>query len=423
LTERRNVFFSSATERRLQGQRAAVFQSLTDEDWLPESLPFTQPPTLVSHQVLFHAPRAATLRVQLQPAVSVENPLPPGLPLAVVLDRSLTMAAHQRQVTDVLATLGRLASAHVPVHAYLTSTPLRGEAPSRIEQLASLTPAQLRPYGGGQPVGDLLRQFAALAGSTAYRAIVVITDAGSMDFATDKQPISAFSGPVFFLHVGGRLAPGYDDATLATIQRRGGTVTTELSQILDHLASPPVPGVLVAQRLDGYRVTVSVASPSSLLPSGDRPLGPAASDGEAPPLLARAVDAVPAVEAVVPLDASLAARALILARMQSVDHQDPRQLDPLHSLAKLYRIVSPYSSMIVLVNDEQRRLLAEAEKSADRFDRTVESGKEILTTPNELLASGAPEPEEWLLILLALAVVAGWQARIRRQKALTHAQA
>jgi hypothetical protein len=55
--------------------------------------------------------------------------------------------------------------------------------------------------------------------------------------------------------------------------------------------------------------------------------------------------------------------------------------------------------MIVLVNDEQRRQLKEAESKKDRFERKVESGKEELTKPgNPLNVSGVPEPAEWLLL-------------------------
>jgi hypothetical protein len=48
--------------------------------------------------------------------------------------------------------------------------------------------------------------------------------------------------------------------------------------------------------------------------------------------------------------------------------------------------------MIVLVNDEQRQALKEAEAAADRFDRTVENGKENLTQPMNPLHVSVPEP-------------------------------
>ena len=47
-------------------------------------------------------------------------------------------------------------------------------------------------------------------------------------------------------------------------------------------------------------------------------------------------------------------------------------LDYLHKIAVEQSIVTPYSSMIVLVNDEQRRRLEELEKQGDRFQREKE---------------------------------------------------
>lgn len=63
----------------------------------------------------------------------------------------------------------------------------------------------------------------------------------------------------------------------------------------------------------------------------------------------------------------------------------------IHAVAKKYKIVSPYSSMLVLVNDEQRQLLKEAEAQSDRFDRKVENGKENLSKPVNPLKVSVPE--------------------------------
>jgi putative PEP-CTERM system integral membrane protein len=80
-------------------------------------------------------------------------------------------------------------------------------------------------------------------------------------------------------------------------------------------------------------------------------------------------------------------------------------LDAIHAIAKKYQIVSPYSSMLVLVNDEQRQLLKEAEAQSDRFDRKVENGKENLSKPNNPLKASVPEPSGgWLLGVSAIAL-------------------
>jgi hypothetical protein len=96
---------------------------------------------------------------------------------------------------------------------------------------------------------------------------------------------------------------------------------------------------------------------------------------------------------------------VILAKMQRQRGKldDPATLDQLHALAQEQSIVTPYSSMIVLVNDQQKNTLEHLTELDDRYQREVEALGE--TTPaTQLPLSGVPEPEEWLLIGLALAM-------------------
>jgi len=105
--------------------------------------------------------------------------------------------------------------------------------------------------------------------------------------------------------------------------------------------------------------------------------------------------------------AALAARRVILAEMQRQRGalNDPETLDQLHVLAQQESIVTPYSSMIVLVNSQQETLLEQLSGLDDRYQREVEALGE--TQPaTQLPLSGVPEPEEWLLIGLALALAA-----------------
>jgi hypothetical protein len=80
-------------------------------------------------------------------------------------------------------------------------------------------------------------------------------------------------------------------------------------------------------------------------------------------------------------------------------------LDYLHSLATQYGIVTPYSSMIVLVNGQQQQLLNQLSGLEDRFDREVEPlGETAPASPVPL--AGVPEPHEWLLMGLAAGILA-----------------
>jgi putative PEP-CTERM system integral membrane protein len=115
-----------------------------------------------------------------------------------------------------------------------------------------------------------------------------------------------------------------------------------------------------------------------------------------------------------PAFAPVAARLLIAQATRQAGPPTVPQLDALHTMAQAHSVVTPYSSMLVLVNTQQREALDKAQASDDRFERAQESGVETLTRPHNLLtASAAPEPEEWLLLLVSLALAA-WMLRQRR---------
>jgi hypothetical protein len=86
-------------------------------------------------------------------------------------------------------------------------------------------------------------------------------------------------------------------------------------------------------------------------------------------------------------------------------------LDRMHAVAVANSIITPYSSMIVLVNSAQQRLLDQLNQSGDRFEREVEAvGETNVLDPTAI--SGVPEPQEWLLILLtALLLVYVYRSR------------
>jgi putative PEP-CTERM system integral membrane protein len=111
---------------------------------------------------------------------------------------------------------------------------------------------------------------------------------------------------------------------------------------------------------------------------------------------------------------ALAARQLILAEMQqqreSLDQL--KTIDRFHELAEYYGIVTPYSSMIVLVNDRQQQILDNLEQNADRYEREFEEITDTVPATQSPL-TGVPEPEEWLLIGLAVAMLL-WYANRHR---------
>ncbi len=374
LAERRNVYWDQASARLVNGEPMAA----DEETWLPASAPAASPMEPVAHRVDF--PGGETILVR--PVSDGDLPRLPGdLHLAVVLDRSRSMVEHRVEVKAALERLAQTASADVDV--YLTASEYRGEEPSLIS-LAEFDPGNILYYGG-QNAAELLSQFDALHTDQEYDAILILTDGSGYELSDGDATLRGIpipDAPVWMVHLGG-FPLGYDDATLEVIQASGGGAVGDVEEALLRLA--------VAMEIEQSALSYSVV------------------DGYAwmtiPTKVAEFSDAVDDDFA------AFAARQLILAEMhrQRGEMGELDTLDHLHAIAVEHSVVTPYSSMIVLVNERQEKLLDELEEGDDRFQREYEEIGE--TAPqNAFSVTGVPEPEEWLLIALAAAMLI-WYAR------------
>jgi len=248
----------------------------------------------------------------------------------------------------------------------------------KINGLNNFNLSDITFYGLLRPQ-ELLQQFIGLNDSpdNKYDAILAITDEGNYELTDEKAQISTIPSPLWTIHLGG-LPAAYDDATLAAIQTSGGGVSTDIQEVLKRIATQS----LIAKTdkslknvVDGYAWYQESRDPKISLGTKDEFM-------------------------------PIAARQLIQTYSRNIG-QTPKvsELDAIHALAKRYSIVTPYSSMIVLVDDRQRAALKQAETRSDRFNRTTEDNQ--LPTPSAIpnaipQISGVPEPSEWLLIAIAI---------------------
>lgn len=385
LAEERNVFWDARSERTVGGQ-----PFVDPEAWLPPSLPATAPPRR-AHDVVLADGYAA--RVIPEPP-GRRRSLPP-LRLAVVLDRSLGMEALEAAVDEALEA-ARAASDR-PVDVYLTASPLRFDAPRRTT-LDDLT-ADDRLAFGGMASAALLGQFAALRGDRSYDAVLVLTDEGGFAPAGDGLAVSGLGSPTWLVHLGGAFPPGYDDATQDALLASGGGVSASVDEALARIAETragSVGGPPRAVLLDeGWRVEAVAPTPGI---GGDAAAGAAGDAASAPQ---GGDDGLRAI----------AARAVVSLEAQRLDAtQDASRrteiLDRLHAVAVREAVVTPFSSMIVLVEARQERALDAAEQAADRFEREVESGDDALDPT--LSMTVVPEPHEYALLALA-ALALAWR--------------
>jgi putative PEP-CTERM system integral membrane protein len=230
----------------------------------------------------------------------------------------------------------------------------------------------------------LLAQFEALRAGEKYDAIFVLTDGSGFELGGSSVKVAVPDAPVWMIHLGGNLPLGYDDATLEAIQASGGGVAGDAAEALTRLAAAlEAQGDAAAPDiLDGYAwqtlPTEKAATEGGIVThaAGDDFVG-------------------------------FAARRLILATMQRQRGElaQMETLDRLQAIAVEHSIVTPYSSMLVLVNEPQKNQLERLEAQDDRFQREGEAAGE--TSPaSPFNVTGVPEPGEWLLLGLAAAMLA-----------------
>jgi putative PEP-CTERM system integral membrane protein len=367
LREQRNIFWTKATKRLINGKTVSA-----SKEWLPATIPAarTAPTT---HQMTL--PWGA--HVLATPFAKNDYQLPQGKRFAVILDTSFSMKAHRQEVADTFRWLKDNIVKQNTADLYLT----KAEATPQMLDIGSFEPQKVVFYGMVQPK-DMLAQFQQLRGKTNYDAIAIITDPGSYEFNSDRKLAGTMPAPVWFVHLGG-LAFGYDDATLKAIQDSDGGVATGVQTVMQRIATQPSRGMGTSflNLVDGYAWYLTKDA---------------------------LYDNKPANEGF----GALAARqwATHLSRYLQPDKMN--ELDAIHVTAKRYGIVTPYSSMIVLVNDQQRDQLRRAEQQRDRFDREVEDQQ--LPKPNIPDITGVPEPAEWLLLIVG--AIALWGVYQYQQK-------
>ncbi|MEG4282260.1 TIGR02921 family PEP-CTERM protein [Microcoleus sp. A006_D1] len=368
LAEKRNIFWNQNTRRVIAGKEIKYSGKEAKETWLPGFVPAVSQQKLIPR--LTNLPGGNT--ISAKPLVDANYSLPEGKKFAVILDTSRSMAGEMKEVKETFEWLKANSLKANTVDLYVASA--AGMPPKLVEDLRSFDVGKLMFYGTLQ-LKDILQQFAKLRGDQSYDTVFLVSDRHSYELSDDRKNTVSLAAPLWTVHLGG-LPPGYDDATLKVIQDSGGGVSTDITEAMQRVATTAASGKSVVNVVDGY---VWSYSKTPKVAAGVPKITDDQNEGFKP----------------------IAARQLITALSKEKSSNQLTQLDAMHSLAKTFKVVTPYSSMIVLVNDAQRQQLKAAEAKNDRFERKVESGKEELTKPsNPLNVSGVPEPEEWLLLVV-----------------------
>jgi putative PEP-CTERM system integral membrane protein len=355
LLEARNAFFDDDAQRTVQGVHVD-----NSDTWVAGVPTVTPQKAAASMWQLAdgHCIEVGAVAAKATPAVF------DGKRVDVVIDRSIEVEQLQDGLRSVINALDGN-STTAAFETVWTSGGLRGEGATRATGLPDVS--TLLPFGS-TTLKQMVQQAADLPrlDGAAPDVVMVLAGRGSFESSDDAPLRRSVPGPmVLVLHLGA-LPTGYDDAVTDAISQSGGLITTDLAALLTHAQSTER---LVVDGL-GAAFVPCTGTPS-----------------KAPAFVAR-----------------LAVSLLDRQRVRS----DASTLDALHAIARAVPVVTPYSSMIVLVDEAQRERLRQLEQQDDRFDREVESGQQ----GDPATVVGTPEPAEVLLVVLAIAML--WWARRAR---------
>ncbi len=346
LTEKRNIFWTNKTNH-MRGKKTI---SLSEDEWFEAALP-AKKASSKAHTVNL----SEGLSVTATPTTQKEQSFPASKSLAIVIDSSYSMAEHSSALRQAVDELKPVANNNT-LDFYITAVGENAELSAKAVEVDGL-----EFYGSLQPA-EMLQQFAELRGDKTYDAVLLLTDEGSYELAKNQEALPNIGASLWIVHVDGKVPPAYEDGLLQKLQASRGGVETSVSSTLERIALQLAGETAV----DGYVWKVA---------TGEEDVQGAQAGFEA-----------------------IAARQLIYQQSQTLDVSEVAALDGVHAIAKRTGIVTPYSSMLVLVDERQRELLKAAEAGEDRFNREVEDGQDDLTQPDNPLTTSIPEPSQVLSI-------------------------
>ena len=368
LTEKRNLYWTPKTERRRLGHSFTDAEDVWYETAIPANSvaqPHVHTATLSEGYTVTATPMADTAELNNQR-------------LAVLIDTSRSMGDRVDDLSQALKEISAIAPDN-RVEWFITS--VEGMPAQKFTNTPHL---QDLAFYGNLTLTEQLQQLADLRQGAKYDAILVLTDAGNYELEDDQAVIPDVPGTLWLVHLGGDIPVAYADSLQQHLTDSKGGVT---NTVVDAIARFAVEQHTDDTVMDGYRWTIAPSTQSATreTDSGFRPL---------------------------------AARQAIRWLSRNRDMTQVAELDGLHAIAKRAEIVTPYSSMLVLVNDRQREALKAAENHSDRFDREVEHGEDTLTNPGDPLNASVPEHGTPLAILLVGLFLLGMGFHSRRQQGL-----
>ncbi len=346
LIEKRNIYWDGNSERYLNGEKLAI------DTWLPKSVKPIE--DFIRNE--FIESLNDTLSVLVKEKDIVKSDYLKDKRISFVVDGSFSMRDH---LFSLSKTLNYFFKNNISNQSklYLFN---REDNKDFVDLLNRYDVNEDDFYGTISNI-EVLHKFKAKKTNQDY--IVYLTDDGGYDETIDSLTSVDFNVPLIVLHLNNSTAPIYADSFLESIQNSRGFICEDVKEINNQLYTKANKRILAYQDGLVYEQVNSKQKNSSLIKD------------------------------------LVAYQYINNTKVNEIDKID--WLDEIHHIAVLNKIVTKFSSMIVLVNDDQKKRLEELEKGKDRFDREKENGKDTISSPNDMFSVNAtPEPEEWILIIL-----------------------
>ncbi len=335
LNEKRNVYWNEKES------------GLNEKEWFTvETSGYS--PAMESDSVLIGNALAKRISLETLPIKNLtEN-------ITVLIDGSYSMGENLNQVKEIFENWKYNAQSVF----YLAN----GSKAIKINKVADLDKNQFLGLNIDLPM------LKAVAKKLPSNRILYITDNGSYELLSDTTDYKRFEAnqPIDVLHLTG-WAPIYEDVFMESVIRSGGNFYTSLKNW--ELAVQATFDKTITHFIDDAVLYTFKPIDNALDSNISYPSSP------------------------------LWAHHYAMALSREGTQLDTVLLDKIHDIAVQNHFVSPFSSMICLVNDRQKERLEELSGKGDRFKRETETGNDGLNLMN---VKGTPEPHEWALIVGAL---------------------
>lgn len=394
LLEKRNVFWNNNSELMINGQ---VYQRPKKADkslWLPSFImaESATPLERETTQILLNEEQILNVKIesranQIQNKRIFEQFFMTRQSIAILIDTSFSMNRVKQILLDTLEQLDSMQQSPQLDIEFFTI----GNTASEVRHIRDWINKKPIFFGHNTTIKQLNQWQQLTAKEKQYDVLILLTDQGNYEV---KEKQSSFSirqvvtqTPLWILHLGNEAAYAYADQLLDYIYQSGGGVGYSLNEVIERISWK--------QQRNNHQLSAISQNYIWHYDILDKPVH----------------------FSIIPDDLS----AIIAHQWISTDFNRHNAsqldaLDSLHFLAKNNSLVSPFSSMIVLINQRQKKALEKISVDKERFNRAIDSGAKSIVKGHDLFAiSSVPEPEEWALIIVILFILS--LAIIKRQQA------